>query len=64
MAITSASLAQQDEKGKPLKYDLDHMYGYLKPQNEFVIIQHYTFDKLLRQLSDFDLNKSRISSHR
>jgi hypothetical protein len=57
MPISSASLALQDSTEKPLKYDLDRMYGYIKPENNFVIIQHYNFDKLLRQLSDFSLKK-------
>jgi hypothetical protein len=57
MPLTSSSLAQQDSLGNPLKYDIDRVYGYVKPNKELVIIQHYTFDKLLRQISDFDAHK-------
>jgi len=59
MPISSSSLVQEDSVGNPLKYDVDRMYGYLKPENEFFIIQHYTFDKLLRQISDFEYKKSK-----
>ncbi len=57
MPVSSASLTKEDNTGKPLQYDVDRMYGYVRPEKEFVIIQHYTFDKLLRQLSDFDGNR-------
>lgn len=56
MAVTSTSLAQQDSSGKQLKYDLDLMYGLIRPDSELVVIQHYVFDRLFRQLGDFDLN--------
>ncbi len=56
-----SSLPQADEKsGKP-QFDLDRIYGYVKPEKEFVIIQHYTFDKLLRQFMDFDLHQPKQS---
>jgi hypothetical protein len=53
MPITSASLSKEDETGKPLKFDQDRMYGFLKPENELVVIQQFAFDRLLRQYSDF-----------
>ncbi len=59
MPVSSASLVQQDSIGNPLKYDVDRMYGFLKPENDFFIIQHYTFDKLLRQLTDFEITKQK-----
>lgn len=57
MKVTSTSLAQTDEKGNPATYDLDRMYGYIKQDKEWVTIQHYTFDKFLRRLSDFDSSR-------
>jgi hypothetical protein len=54
MPINERSLTKEDSLGNPLKYDLDRMYGFIKPEKELVTIQHYTFDKLLRQLSDFE----------
>ena len=53
MPISTNSLTQTDSLGKPLKYDLDRMYGYILPDKDFVIIQHYVFDKILRQIDDF-----------
>lgn len=55
--ITGASISKLDEKGNPLKYDVDRMYAYIIENKEFVIIQHYTFDKYFRQFVDFDLQK-------
>ena len=57
MTISGTSLAKVDLEGNPLKYDVDRVYGFIKPEKEFVIIQHYTFDKLLRQISDFESKK-------
>ena len=59
MPINERSLTKEDSLGNPLKYDLDRMYGYIRPEKELVTIQHYTFDKLLRQLSDFDLSSQK-----
>jgi len=53
MPISSASLTLTDSLGNPLKFDLDRLYGYLLPEQEFVTVQHYTFDKLFRQRNDF-----------
>lgn len=61
MPISTSSLSQQDSLGNPLKYDLDRMFGFVKPEKEFVVLQHYTFDVLLRQLSDFDAARSKAS---
>ena len=58
MPITSSSLAQSDNAGNALKYDLDRVYGYIKPEKEFVTIQHLNFDRLLRQITDFKLKKT------
>ena len=64
MLISASSLAQQDANGNALKYDLDRMYGYMKPEKEFVVIQHYTFDKLLRQYNDFDIHRPKEARSR
>ena len=53
MPVSENSLTKQDTLGKPLKYDLDRVYGHIKPENQRVILQHFAFDKLLRQLNDF-----------
>lgn len=61
-AISPASLSKQDEKGNPLKYDVDRMYAYIVQKKEFVIIQHYTFNKYFRQFIDFDRQKPKEST--
>lgn len=53
MPVSDNSLTKQDTLGKPLKYDLDRVFGLIKPENQKVILQHFAFDKLLRQLDDF-----------
>lgn len=57
MPYSPSSLPQEDDKSVTPPFDVDRMFGYIKPEKEFVIIQHYTFDKLLRQFVDFDLHR-------
>lgn len=59
MFLTSSSLGRYDSAGNLLKYDLDRVYGYIKPDKEFVILQHFSLDRLLRQFDDFNLEKSK-----
>ena len=59
MPLNANSLTRQDSLGNELKYDVDRMYALIKPENELVIIQHYSFDNLLRQLNDFSFKTSR-----
>lgn len=51
MAVNERSLAIADEKGA-FKYDPDRMFVYLNGK-DFLIVQHFVFDKLLRRLTDF-----------
>jgi len=51
--ITQRSLAQTDPQGKPLKYDVDRMYALVNNDQDFVVIQQFSFGKLFRQLTDF-----------
>lgn len=51
MAINERSLSFADDKGN-FKYDPDRMFGYLNNQ-DFLVVQHFIFDKLLRRFSDF-----------
>ncbi len=57
MPINQFSLSQQDSLGNPLTYDIDRMYGYLNHNNEWVVIQHFSFDKLFRNGANFMLKK-------
>ena len=59
MAISKTSLSQFDDDGNPLKYDLDRMFGIIHPENEWVTVQHFSFDRILRQLDDFDTGKNK-----
>jgi len=54
-AISQSSLSQSDATGKPLRYDLDRMYAFIREGKELVVVQYYSFGKVLRQLNDFDL---------
>jgi hypothetical protein len=48
-----------DEKGKPEKYDLDHMYALINSQ-ELVVTQYYTFGKLLTDIEYFMHKKADV----
>ncbi|HRH67131.1 MAG TPA: hypothetical protein PLU53_12590, partial [Bacteroidia bacterium] len=54
MPINEKSLTQQDTLGNPLKYDVDRMIGFIEQESEWVVIQHYTFDRIFRTPADFD----------
>lgn len=59
MPISEKSLTQQDSLGNLLKYDVDRMIGFIPKEGEWVVIQHYTFDRIFRSPQDFDLEKRR-----
>jgi len=43
-----------DPEGVPDPYDVDHLYGLVSEERDFVMIQYYVFDKVLRPLSYFE----------
>jgi hypothetical protein len=55
-AISQRSLSLSDEKGEPLRFDLDRMYAFTRQGKELVVVQYFSFGKVLRQLNDFDLS--------
>ena len=57
MLLSAGSLAKFDSNGKPLKYDVDRVYGFIRAEKEFVILQQYSLERLLRQFEDFNLQK-------
>ena len=59
MPVSKTSLAQTDSLGNPLKYDMDKVYGYLKPDDILIVIQQQNINKLFRRKVDFDLNHSK-----
>lgn len=64
MEINERSITRDDSLGNPLKYDLDHMLAYLEPSREWVVVQHYTFDPILRKRQDFDLSRGKSTATR
>ena len=42
-----------DDFGKPVPYDLDRLYALVNGGQDFVLIQYFVFDKILRPLSFF-----------
>lgn len=54
MPVNERSLVQQDSLGRPLKYDVDRMIGYIQEEKAWVVIQHTIFDRTLRTPQDFD----------
>ena len=57
--ITESSLVATDDNGKPLQYDIDRMYGIVNDGKDFLLIQHFVFDKLLRTSDDFKVKKDK-----
>ena len=57
MPLNEKSLTRQDSLGNPLKYDVDRMIGFIESEGEWVVIQHYTFDRIFRSSFDFDLDR-------
>ena len=53
MPISDRSLVKEDDKGKPLEFDLDHMYCKRIREPYWVVVQHYTFDPVLQRYDDF-----------
>ncbi len=64
MEINARSIAREDSLGQSLKYDLDRMLAYLEPSGEWVTIQHFTFDPILRKRQDFDLTARKSTTLR
>ena len=60
MAINESSIILQDSLGNPLKYDVDRMYGFVTHDKNWVVIQHYSFDKLFRSAKDFMLKNQGV----
>ena len=52
MPLTENAVVKADSLGQPLKYDLDRMFGYLYPTGKWVVVQHYTFDPVLRRFGE------------
>lgn len=52
MPISDQSLVKEDDKGKPLEFDLDHMYCRLPTAPFWVVVQHYTFDPILQKYGE------------
>lgn len=44
-----------DPDGKPIIYDVDRMYGYYN--NQFMIVQYYVFDKIMKEHEGFLVEK-------
>jgi hypothetical protein len=52
--VSNASLAQTDESGQPLKFDMDRMYAFIKDGKELVTIQYFVFNRIFATIHDFD----------
>lgn len=53
MPLNDFSLTREDSLGNPLKYDVDRMLAWLESERQWVTIQHFTFDPILRSFQDF-----------
>jgi len=57
--ITNISLAQTDENGQPMKFDVDRMYAFIKEGKELVTIQYFVFNRIFATFHDFDMEAPR-----
>jgi hypothetical protein len=57
-AVTRRSLSRYDDRGNPLTYDMDRMYAWIREGKELVVIQYYSFGKVLRKRTDFRAAKA------
>jgi hypothetical protein len=57
--VTASSLAQTDDAGNALKYDIDRMYAFIHGGRDLVTIQYFVFNRVFAGLSDFDLDAPR-----
>jgi hypothetical protein len=53
MPVNERSIILQDTLGNPLTYDVDRMYGYIQERNDWIVLQHFSFDRLFRRGEDF-----------
>ncbi len=53
MPVNEFSITLKDSLGNSLKYDLDRMLAYRVASKDWVTVQHFTFDPILRQFRDF-----------
>lgn len=53
--VGKASLAQFDEAGKPLIYDVDRLFALINNKKELVSVQQYQWGKIFRKFQDFNL---------
>lgn len=53
MPITRKSHMQYDEKGNPLKFDIEHFHASINGGKDWVITQYYVLGKILRSYRDF-----------
>lgn len=53
MPISKRSSVQIDRDGNPLTIDRDRFYGVIEDEENFVVLQYYVFEKILRLLDEF-----------
>ena len=57
MPISKRSLMQTDHSGNPLLWDRDRMYALVDGETDFIVLQNYIFDRILRKKSEFYAGK-------
>lgn len=50
------AIESEDFEGNPIIYDNDRLYAHINEGRDFVLIQYYVFDRILKTLSDFKLS--------
>lgn len=61
----SASAYTKDASGMPAEYDTDRMYALINNDQDFVLVQHYTFNRIIRPWKFFlTVNENPFDSFR
>lgn len=61
MDLTQRSKLRFDDRGRPLKYDLDRLYASVNKAKDFAVIQVFVFGKLLQSYTNFDATIDKAS---
>jgi hypothetical protein len=63
MPITKRSSVQEDREGNPLTIDRDRFYGMIDNDDNFIVLQFFVFEKILRFKDEF-IKQKKVASQR
>lgn len=58
MPVNKRSVMQTDREGNPLPWDRERMYALVDNDTDFIVVQNYALDKILKRKSEFYVVKN------